>query len=441
MTVTERLIGLASEVADNAGAAELDYARLCLLDWLGVTIAGAHEPVTEVLVAACDTLGGGHPLFGRTETASLQDAVLINGAAGHALDYDDGMPGMNGHPSVAILPSLVLLAARRGIDGERLLRAIVAGVEAAGRIGLMLGDDHYARGFHATGTVGAMAGAVAAAYLECLPQDQSCATLGLAATRAAGLKASFGSDAKPLHAAWAAEIALTSLIWASKGMTGPSDILGHGQGISALTGSFDAEAGLEPPVGALIHTVNFKYYAACAVTHPAIDLSLALQRRCAERVEAVRLEVAQAADSICNIAAPASGLELKFSLRGVTAMALAGIDTSNPGSFEVGVLANPEVRRIMDCVEVVLDPTLAIGQTRVEVGFADGSSAQGYGSLEDFEREAGILRDRLGKKFHALAEVAAGEATARALATEILGVPAPKAARIAELLTRSNDDT
>ena len=436
-TATMRLVDIVRTTAESAGPEALDFARLCLLDWLGVTLAGAHDPLIDFLVADSETVGAGHRLIGRAETASLRDSVLINGAAGHVLDYDDGMPAMMGHPSVAILPSLVMLAASRGIDGDRLLRAVVAGAEAAGRFGLMLGNEHYFRGFHSTGTIGAMSASLGAAGLLGLDPDRAAVALGLAATRAAGLKASFGTDGKPLHAGWAALVALTSALWAERGMTGARDVLGHAQGIRALTSNFDAERGLGEQPMAFVRTVTFKVHAACAVTHPAIDAALALKTQSNAPVESVLVEVAEAADNICNIPAPATGMELKFSLRGVTAMALAGIDTSSPASFSEAPLADPEMRRLMACTQVRIDPALALGETRVALGFADGASASGGGSFDDFERDPAILHERLRAKFSALVSGAFGAQTARRAAHEIMERPGgPDAAQILAMLSR-----
>ena len=64
--------------------------------------------------------------------------------------------------------------------------------------------------------------------------------LGLAGTRAAGLKASFGTDGKPLHAGWASLIGLTAAIWAGQGMVGHPGILEAGGGFGPAHGrSFD----------------------------------------------------------------------------------------------------------------------------------------------------------------------------------------------------------
>src|SRR5207249_4658361 len=92
-------------------------------------------------------------------------AALVNGAIGHALDYDDVNLAMPGHPSVAILPALLALAEQRRSSGREIIAAFVAGYETACRIGVALRPGHYDLGFHATGTVGAFGAAAACARL------------------------------------------------------------------------------------------------------------------------------------------------------------------------------------------------------------------------------------------------------------------------------------
>jgi 2-methylcitrate dehydratase PrpD len=426
MTVTDRLTDVCFLRGNNAGAAELQRARLCLLDWLGVTIAGAQEPVVRILAmdAAADASDRGQRLIGRSEITGLRDAVLVNGAAGHALDYDDGMPVMMGHPSVAIIPALLALAVDHAIHADRLLRAIVSGAEAAGRIGLMIGSDHYARGFHCTGTVGALAGTMAAAYLLNLPKDQTAHALGLAGTRAAGLRASFGSDAKPLHAAWAAQIALTSVQWAAKGMTGAADIMGSQQGFAGpLSTNPDAARGLGEVETPFVHSITFKAHAACAVTHPAIDATVAILnegRFSAANIAAIVVKIAPAADSICNIAAPQSGLELKFSVRAVVAMTLLGIDTANPSSYSDALAADANLLSLIARTEVHLVPDFELGMTGVKIELADGCVFERQVGF-DFVSDSAELTEMLSNKFLSLAAQVTGESAAEKCLAMIMG--------------------
>lgn len=426
MTTTLTLVDLCFRAAEVAGPEELLRARFCLLDWLGVTIAGAQEPVATILAADVQQESAlrGQRLIGRQEIAGLRDAALVNGAAGHALDYDDGMPATVGHPSVAIMPALMALAVDQDIDGERLLRAIVAGAEAAGRIGLMMGSDHYARGFHCTGTVGAPAGAMAAAYLCGLDRFSTAHALGLAGTRAAGLRASFSSDAKPLHAGWAALVALTSVQWAAKGMTGAADVFGNAQGFSApLSQDADALRGLDPATAAFVTTVTFKAHAACAVTHPAIDATAFLQRKhgiLAADVMAITIILASGADSICNIPAPKSGLEIKFSARAVVAMTLLGIDTANPASYSDDLAADPALQELIARTEVKQSPEFALGMTAVSLRLADGTTVEKRGGF-DFEGDAITLTRMLSDKFLSLAVPVTDEGPARQCLAMIMG--------------------
>ncbi len=72
----------------------------------------------------------------------------------------------------------------------------------SGRLGLAVGSQHYTLGFHNTATLGTIAAAAACARLVHATERQTAVILGIAATQSAGLRAQFGSDVKPLHAAW-----------------------------------------------------------------------------------------------------------------------------------------------------------------------------------------------------------------------------------------------
>ena len=91
-------------------------ARQCVLDYYGVALAGADDPLVAMLLDEL-TEAGGNPqasLIGHSARLPALSAALVNGAIGHALDYDDVNLAMPGHPSVAILPGLLALAEQRG---------------------------------------------------------------------------------------------------------------------------------------------------------------------------------------------------------------------------------------------------------------------------------------------------------------------------------------
>ena len=61
---------------------------------------------------------GAATVIGHGAKLPVLSAALVNGAAAHALDFDDVNLAMPGHPSVAILPALLALAEERGSSGE-----------------------------------------------------------------------------------------------------------------------------------------------------------------------------------------------------------------------------------------------------------------------------------------------------------------------------------
>src|SRR5438874_12108053 len=118
-----------------------EVARHCLLDFLGCALAGSREPLTGILLeSVAETEGSGRAtLIGRPERATRLGAALVNGAAGHAPDFDAPHTVMSGHPSAPVVPALLALVESEGARGPDLLAALVAGIELECRLGAPLG--------------------------------------------------------------------------------------------------------------------------------------------------------------------------------------------------------------------------------------------------------------------------------------------------------------
>src|SRR5438105_14753592 len=154
--LTQVLARVASEITyDALPAAVRALARQCVLDYYGVALAGADDPLAHILLDELAEAGGAAQasVIGHKARLPVVSVALVNGAIGHALDYDDVNLAMPGHPSVAILPGLLALAEARQSSGRDIIAAFVAGYDTACRIGSALRPGHYDRGFHATGTV------------------------------------------------------------------------------------------------------------------------------------------------------------------------------------------------------------------------------------------------------------------------------------------------
>ena len=101
---------------DDLPMEAVEVARHCFLDWLGVTLAGSSEPLPLILLEDAGAAGGNPQatIIGDGRKVSMQQAALINGSAGHALDYDDVHLLMPGHPTVPVVPALLALAEHQG---------------------------------------------------------------------------------------------------------------------------------------------------------------------------------------------------------------------------------------------------------------------------------------------------------------------------------------
>ncbi len=407
---------------DEIPAPALEVARHALLDFIGCALAGAREPLVEILIDAVarPERATAASLIGRSERATPMTAALINGAAGHALDFDDTHTTMTGHPSVPVLPALLALAEAEAASGRRLLEALVAGVELECRLGALMGVPHYAAGFHATATLGALGAAAACAHLLAFGEEEWLHALGLAGTQAAGIRASFGTMAKPLHAGRAASNGLLAALLARRGFTSQPAIVEIAHGFAATHGAPDvAEDLLKSYAGRfLIRDTLFKYHAACYLTHAAIEAARALRADHSvdvAAIAAVEVRVAPPVLDVCNIAAPRTGLEAKFSLRATTALALRGDDTGDPATYSDERVREASLSVLRDRVRVISEPSLTPTQARVTVEM-NGQRLEGEADTGIPATELSAQGERLRRKFRALAVPVLGNEQAEQLA-------------------------
>ncbi len=413
-------------------------AMQCVLDTIGVAVAGADDPLVDILAADLAAEASGNvAAWGRKERLPPLAAALLNGAAAHALDYDDVNLAMPGHPSVAILPAVLALAETRGSSGADIITAFVAGYETACRIGRTIAPGHYdGLGFHATGTVGTFGAAAACAHLLGLDEARTRHALGIAATSAAGLKSMFGTMCKPLHAGRAAQAGLHAARLAATGFTARPDAIECPQGFAAThSADFDPEAALAEPAGGWHLRSNlFKYHAACYLTHAGIEAGRKLrdaESLTPERIAAITLKVDRTLDRVCNIAAPRTGLEAKFSLRLTAAMALAGTDTSRLDTYTAQVVGDPALAGLRD--RVVVDFQQGWSQTRaeLELRLTDQTTLHASHDAGIPAPDIAIQGRRLAEKFLGLAAPVMGDNRARALLAAVEAMDGPASWQVA----------
>jgi len=387
-------------------AEAVTVAKQCLLDWLGVTLAARAEPLVRILadeMAPSDDPAG-CALLGLGRRAPLLTAVLINGAAGHALDFDDVITAM-GHPTAPVAPAVLGLGEALGASGEAVVAAFITGIEAECRVARLLGPSHYAEGWHGTATFGNFGAAAASAQLLGLDEGQLRHTLGIAGTQAAGLKSVFGTMSKPLHAGKAAQNGVLAARLAARGFTSDTDILGSSQGFAATQSTtINPAAALESRALPWVVDALFKYHAACYLTHNAIEAAAALRAETpftADAVEAVTVQVQPTHMGVCNIEAPSTGLECKFSLRMTCAMALAGEDTFDEALYSDATAARPDLVALRQ--KVTVEPSARGLASTVAVRLKDGRAVSRTADVAIPVRDLPVQQARLERKFLSLA--------------------------------------
>lgn len=367
--IEARLAAFAVEAVPSQDA--LAMMRLSLMDWAACGIAGQSEPLAQILrdkglaeggVAQASVIGGGHLPTPR--------AALINGAVSHALDYDDTHFAHIGHTSVGVIPAALAVAERQGASFEDFLAACLIGSEAAVRVGVWLGRDHYQVGFHQTATAGAFGAVIAALRLLGADAAQVTAGLGLVSTKAAGLKAQFGTMGKPLNAGLAAETGVEAALWAIAGLTSTDTGLRafgtahHGVADqAALDGLGETWRMLE---------ISHKFHACCHGLHAMLE-ALAQVDVAPDQIARVEVTTHPRWLTVCNKAAPKTGLEAKFSYAQTAAMALSAVDTSAIASFCDEIATRTDLIALRGLVNVSANESLSEMEARVCVTLRDGA--------------------------------------------------------------------
>ncbi len=380
-------------------------AHQCVLDWFGCALAGSREPLSGILRDEFSLRQGRCRVLGSNLHLDPATAALLNGASGHALDYDDTSAAVGCHATAPVLPAVLAIVEEIGASGAELMTALVVGVEIEGRIGNAIGPKHYLNGWHTTATYGTFGAAAGVAHLLKLDTSQYATAMALAASAASGVKANFGTMTKPYHAGQAAERGLVAARLAARGFTANADAVNGNQGYVQAAGIGRVNsARLEQIADSwLILDSLFKYHAACYLTHATIDSVIGLRKQLqASSLQGLELSVNPSILDICGIAEPKTGLEGKFSLRANAALAWLGHDTSNPETYADEVICRDDVQATLAKVRVASDEALTQMQTRVHCATDQSEELNAFSDTSIPCPDLAAQGERLAAKFDAL---------------------------------------
>ncbi len=370
--------------------------KRCVIDGIAVMLAGSVQPAARKVAGLATAHGGTAEAtaFGAAPsrtTAAL--AALVNGTAGHALDWDDTQLatsadrifGLLTHPTMPPLVAALAVGEREGVSGRAFLEAFLTGFEVECKISEAISPAHYKQGFHSSGTVGTFGAAIAAAKLLGLDREALEHAIAIAASSASGVRVNFGSMTKPLHVGRAAQNGIVAAELAAAGFTGGRDALdppwgffrafSHGEGFDE-----DRIVGvLGDPHTIVAPGVSIKPYPCGVLGHPTMDAMRRLvigNDVSADDIVAVRVRAGSNILNPLRYDIATNELEAKF-CPAFMVSAIALRRKAGVAEFNDEFVRSPPVQDLMKKVERVLDPEIeAQGwekiRSTVEVDLVDG---------------------------------------------------------------------
>jgi 2-methylcitrate dehydratase PrpD len=412
--------------------------KLFVLDTLGVIAAAADAPgIPEVnrLLLGWEGTGPSTMLIGKGRVAP-PTAALANGAAAHALDFDDNHDPGRVHSYAVILPAVLAAAeARGGVSGRELIAALATGVELQARLGLAA-PNSMSRGWHPTTVMGTLGAAAAAARVLGLRGGQFSDAVALGFHQASGTRQALndGVLAKRLGAGLASRNGTAAAFLAGAGLTGPTRFLEGEAGLFALyeRGEVRPDA-LVRDLGRTweIMTHSMKPYPCCRCTHNAIAIGRALHREglAAPEIKSVVIGMSEINGKIVGEpydVARDSTIHAQFNAGYCFAAALIH-GTVDVATFQRPQISDPAVSALAARTSVVVDDAIAAGAmspTRVTVLCRDGRRFERFLEFMEGSPEQPMTEDEAITKFSTCLETGLGAtpAAVNALADRVLAL-------------------
>ena len=338
----------------------VDITKKDILDVLGTMFAGSEADGIRQLGMLTKEWGG------KEESAVVAydckvpapSAALVNGAMGHALDFDDGHDAAVVHAATTVVPAAFSVAQRvQGIDGRSFIAAVALGMELDCRMGKACKKMLRDTGWVHTAIFGYFAAAAGAGKILNLSVEQMINAIGIAHSQSAG---SFQSieDAvltKRLQPGFASRAGVLAALLAEKGVTGIQNSMDGQWGIYNIyhRGAYDKDI-LVADLGKRYEMadIGFKAFPSCGYTHAPISATLKLVKENGIKPEDVDEIIVSTGNNAGDLMRPLdrkrkpeSIPDSQFSIPYTVATALVkgkvGI-----GDFTLEEIKNPEILKI-----------------------------------------------------------------------------------------------
>ena len=415
MSVTRKLADFVVETAfDDLPDGVTEHAKMCILDWMGVALAGSLEPPSRIMASIIEEMAGREEasVVAMGFRTSCPNAALANGVMGHSVELDDIHEEAILHPAVPVIPAALSMAEREDASGKDLITAVTLGYEVEIRIGRAAAPSHYDF-WHPTSTCGTFGAAAAAGKLLGLDEESMAHAFGIAGTGAAGMVEVFGTMSKPFNAGRAAKGGVMAALLAGRGFTSSTRILEAERGyLRATAGAVDLE-GITRELGSDFEATKniFKRHSSCGHTHGAIDAVLEIAERNdikPDDISKIMVGTYPIAKSIVGDRyEPSTVDDAKFSLPYCVAAALIyGKVTLEEFSEEK--LSNPFLLDLSKKVETYVDPEFVnarLGPAQVRISTRNGEEHRTRVVKPKGYPENPLTETELETKFRALSSL------------------------------------
>jgi 2-methylcitrate dehydratase PrpD len=423
LLISQQLARFAANLRyEDIPAPVIARAKLHILDSLGVALASSTEDFAPKVLASIASLAGpgAYPVIGFADKLPIRDAVLVNGAMVHGIDFDDTHAAGVLHASSSALPMALAAVQSTGGNGKDLLLAYLIAIEAGSRIAMAAKSGFHLNGFHPTGMVAPFGAVLGIGRLWGLTEAQMAHAQGAVLSMASG---SFefledGAWNKRLHPGWAVGAALTACSVAKGGFIGATKTYEGRYGLYNAylgrkeTGDLSAcTAGLGETWEML--NVSLKPYPVCHYNHAFLDAALALRKAHGIRVEDIDSIVAAIGKDqigiVCepetNKRRPQNPYDARFSLHFALAAALVrGRFTMD--EIDTAVIADRRVQELSDRICYVIDPDSTFPRHyggKLEIHLKDGRLLRHAEPINRGSRENPLTSDDIIAKFHTTA--------------------------------------
>jgi 2-methylcitrate dehydratase PrpD len=333
----------------------IDHAKMILASTLASAASGTGFESARIVRTLAKEQGGAAEaqIWFDGARLPLGEAARVNAMLSDAAASDDSDLRNVAHTGTTLTAVGLAVGERSRSTGQQILAAMVAGYEAAGRIGEALASSR--RGFHASAIV-AFGGVVAAAKLLGLTDEQMANAIRLTATTMGGLAMGTDSWAREYHAGNAALAAVNAALAAGRGFTANEDMLEAPRGFLQVFGDAQADPGaVTRDFGKewdIVTHLAIKLVPGAHAFHPTVEAAVNAARQAnvpPDQVDSILVSGAQGR-TIVRGARPKDFVEAIHSLSYFVASAVADRDFSWIHATPEKI-ANPVALRLMDLVE------------------------------------------------------------------------------------------